>query len=105
MTGSTLLENIAAAAAAADFQFISTDENGDEYTIPNKYADAEQAFESLSDPGEGWVRIDDSAWGLRQANPETGYVRDGELQAAIRAAINAGLDEIDIVAAIEAGFS
>jgi len=103
VTPAWILAALTAAARNADFAFwVSDEENGDSVRS-NEFASTAQAIESLSDPGEGWVRVDDSSWGRREANPLAGYVADGPLQNAINTAFEAELAIADITAAIDAG--
>ena len=99
-----IISTLTAAAANADFAFwVESDEGGDSVRLATCFASTAQAIESLSDPGEGWVRVDESSWGRRQANPLAGYVADGPLQDAVNSALEAGIDVADITAAINAG--
>ena len=100
---SDLLALVRAAAAAADYSFWVNDLDGDSVRLANCRASTAQAIESLTDPGEGWVRVDESAWGQRQANPLAGFVYDGRLQDAINTACEAEIDVETITAAIDAG--
>ena len=93
---------LTAAASKADFAFWVESDEGDSVRS-DEIASTAQAIESLSDPGEGWVRVDESSWGRRQANPLVGYVADGPLQDAVNSALEAGIDVADITAAIDAG--
>jgi hypothetical protein len=97
-----ILAALTAAAAKADFAFWVESDDGDSVRS-EFFASTAQAIESLSDPGEGWVRVDESAWGQRQANPLAGFVCDGPLQDAINTAFEAELDVEAITAAIDAG--
>ena len=96
------LAAVTAAAIHADFSFWSTDEDGDEMELL-EVASAAQAVESLLDPQGGWVRVDDSSYGRRQANPEAGYVISNELETALRAAEAAGANTDQMVLAVEDG--
>ena len=98
-----LLALVRAAAAAADYSFWVSDDDGDSVRLANCRASTAQAIESLTDPGEGWVRVDESAWGQRQAHPLAGFVADGPLQEAINTAFEAEIDVEAITAAIDAG--
>jgi hypothetical protein len=97
------LAAVTAAAKNADFAFWVSDDDGDSVRSEEFFASTAQAIESLTDPGEGWVRVDESAWGQRQANPLAGYVADSPLQDAINTAFEAEIDVADITAAINAG--
>ena len=105
MSPAWILAALTAAAKNADFAFWveSDDGDGDSVRSEDFFASTAQAIESLTDPGEGWVRVDESAWGQRQANPLAGFVCDGALQDAITAAFEAELDVEAITAAIDAG--
>ena len=103
MSPAWILAALTAAAKNADFAFWVSDDDGDSVRLANCRASTAQAIESLTDPGEGWVRVDESAWGQRQANPLAGFVADGPLQDAINTAFEAELDVADITAAIDAG--
>lgn len=102
MSPAWILAALTAAASRADFAFWVSDDDGDSVRS-NEFASTAQAIESLSDPGEGWVRVDESAWGQRQPNPLAGYVADGPLQDAVNTAFEAEIDVADITAAIDAG--
>jgi hypothetical protein len=97
-----LLAAVTTAAVTADFCFWVADYDGGNERS-EFFASASQAIESLSDPGEGWVRVDESSWGRREANPLAGFVDALILQAAILAAFEAGINAAEIEAAIEAG--
>jgi len=98
-----IISTLTAAAANADFAFwVESDEGGDSVRS-DEFASTAQAIKSLSDPGEGWVRVDESAWGQRQANPLAGFVDDMRLQDAITAAFEAEIGLEAITAAINAG--
>jgi len=104
MTPAWILAALTAAARNADFAFwVESDEGGESVRLGNCFASTAQAIESLSDPGEGWVRVDESAWGQRQANPLAGYVADDRLQEAVNTALEAEIDVAEITAAIDAG--
>lgn len=104
MSPAWILAALTAAAAKADFAFwVESDDGDDSVRLANCRASTAQAIESLTDPGEGWVRVDESAWGQRQANPLAGFVADAPLQDAINTAFEAEIDVADIAAAIDAG--
>ena len=105
MSPAWILAALTAAAKNADFAFWveSDDGDGDSVRSEEFFASTAQAIESLTDPGEGWVRVDDSSWGRREANPLAGFVADGALQDAINTAFEAEIDVADITAAIDAG--
>ena len=102
MTIENALTAVTLAAADADLVFISRDEDGEEIELL-EVANAAQAVESLLDPQGGWVRIDNSAWGRRQANPRIGYVVANGLEAALGVAQAAGATVAQLEKAVAAG--
>lgn len=102
MSPAWILAAVTAAAKNADFAFWVSDDDGDSVRS-DEFASTAQAIKSLSDPGEGWVRVDESSWGRRQANPLAGFVDDMRLQDAINTAFEAEIDVEAITAAINAG--
>ena len=103
MSPAWILSAVSAAAKKADFAFWVESDDGDSVRSEEFFASTAQAIESLTDPGEGWVRVDDSSWGRREANPLAGFVADGPLQDAIKLGFEAEIDVEAITAAIDAG--